>query len=209
MMKTSKLNIRERLSGALPGEAAHFKMAPEHREAELKAVDMSQVTPKQSAVLILLFEQDHELQVVFIRRSDYVGIHAGQIAFAGGRYEESDGDLQTTAFREVEEEIGIPAGEIEILGVLSDLYVPPSNFMVRPFVGFLKNKPVYQLDTREVQSIHEIPLSTLMDKAIIREKTFAAHGTRNAIKAPYYHAGDVHIWGASAMILTEFIDAIK
>ena len=99
MMSTLKQHIRNRLSGSLPGEAAHFRMAPEHMEAELKAVDMSQVTPKQSAVLILLFEQDDELYVVFIRRSDYVGIHAGQIAFAGGRYEESDCDLQTTALR--------------------------------------------------------------------------------------------------------------
>lgn len=209
IMSAYKQHIQERLSGQLPGEAAHFKMAPEHREAELKAVDMSRVTPKQSAVLILLFEKEGELQVVFIRRSDYVGIHAGQIAFAGGRYEESDGDLRITALREVEEEIGIAADKIEILGVLSDLYVPPSNFMVRPFVGFLKEEPTYQLDTREVKSIHEIPLKVLMDEEIIREKSFFAHGTQHDIKAPYYHAGDVHIWGASAMILTEFIDTIK
>ena len=109
----------------------------------------------------------------------------------------------------MEEEIGISAEKIEILGVLSDLYVPPSNFMVRPFVGYLHQKPVYTTDTREVKSVHEIALSTLMDEAIIREKTFTAHGTRSEIRAPYYHAGDVHIWGASAMILTEFIETIR
>lgn len=202
-------HIQKRLSGQLPGETAHFKMASEDRIAELKAVDMGKVIPKKSAVLILLYEKEGELQVVFIRRSDYVGIHAGQIAFAGGRYEESDGDLQRTALREVEEEIGIPADKIELLGVLSDLYVPPSNFMVRPFVGFLKENPEYLLDTREVKSIHEVSLKLLMDKEIIREKSFVTHGSQKDIKAPYYHAGDVHIWGASAMILTELIDLIK
>ena len=145
--------LKYKLAEKLPGIDSHIKMAPEHRAEELFKINPDDLNPRLSAVLIILFHEDGKLKIVFIRRSEYVGIHSGQIAFPGGRYEESDKDLKTTALREVEEEIGIKTDTVDILGHLTDLYIPPSNFMVRAFVGYVNEKPVFNINEREVQEV--------------------------------------------------------
>ena len=146
------------------------------------------------------------LKVVFIRRSEYVGIHSGQIAFPGGRYEESDSDLRETAMREVEEELGIPRDSYEIIGQLTDLYVPPSNFLVRAYVAYTHQRPSYQPDSREVQEVIEIDFSHFFNKEIVKVKDFPAHNSVNNTSAPYFEVNDVVIWGATAMMLRELTD---
>ena len=136
-MNISKQELKLKLSGKLPGIHSHIKMAAQHRAEELKnKLDLIQ-NARKSAVMILFFLEDKELKMIVIRRSVYVGIHSGQIAFPGGRYEEEDGDVRVTSLREIQEEIGIPEDKIEIIGRLSDIYVPPSNFLISIFVGFL------------------------------------------------------------------------
>jgi len=201
--------IQEKLAGPLPGKASQIKMAPDHRIAELFRVRDDDFNPRLSAVLCLLFPENGTLKVIFIRRSEYVGIHSGQISFPGGRYEESDGDLLVTALREVYEEIGIRPEDVEILGQLTDLYVPPSNFMVRTFVAYLKQKPEYLIDPREVQEIIEVELDYLFRTDIIRRKDFVAHNSTINTNAPYFDVDGVIIWGATAMILTELADLLK
>lgn len=201
-------SIKNKLSGSLPGIKSHLKMAPEHREEELRALSNKDFNPRLSAVLILLFHDAEQLKIVFIRRSEYVGIHSGQIAFPGGRYEDIDPDLKATALREVEEEIGIKAGLIEILGQLSDLYIPPSNFLVRTFVGYTKSRPQYVIDSREVQEVLEFDFVAFLKGNIVKAKSFRAHNLERIINAPCYDVDGVIIWGATAMILTEFIDLL-
>ena len=132
--------IRQKLSQPLPGLSSHLKLAPPERAKEIAGYLANRQNAKQSAVMILLFNENNRTKVILIRRSFYVGIHAGQIAFPGGRYEETDPSIEHTALREIEEEIGIGADKIEVLGRLSDIYVPPSNFLISVFVGFLNEK---------------------------------------------------------------------
>lgn len=201
--------LKNKLSGSLPGVRSHLKMAPEHRAEELLALNDKDFNPRLSAVLIILFHDNERLKVVFIRRSEYVGIHSGQIAFPGGRYEDTDPDLRATALREVEEEIGIKAGLIEILGQLSDLYIPPSNFLVRTFVGYTKSKPQYKIDSREVQEVLEFDFNIFQTDNIVKVRNFKAYNVERVINAPCYEIDGVVIWGATAMILAELIDLVK
>lgn len=149
--------LKQKLSKPLPGNVAHLKMASKHRAQEILNKQDIPKTAKKSAVLMLFFHEADTLKMIVIRRSHYVGIHSGQIAFPGGRYEEEDKTVRTTALREIEEEIGIPESKIEIIGRLSDIYVPPSNFLISVFVGYLANKPEYTIEEREVDEVIEIP----------------------------------------------------
>ncbi|MDD4489199.1 MAG: CoA pyrophosphatase [Paludibacter sp.] len=198
--------LRLKLKGNLPGIESHIKMAPEHRAEELFKINPNDFNPRLSAVLIILFHENEELKIVFIRRSEYVGIHSGQIAFPGGRYEDSDEDLRTTALREVEEEIGIKADAVEILGYLTDLYIPPSNFMVRAYVGYLKEEPVFNIDDREVQEVLVLGYEHFKHPDVIKIREFKTHNSTRLTKAPYFEIDGAIIWGATAMILTELLD---
>ena len=151
-MLFTKQELQYKLSRELPGVHSHLKLAPAHRADELRN-NKDAVNARKSAVMILFFQEDNVLKMIVIRRSVYVGIHSGQIAFPGGRYEEEDGEVRVTALREIEEEIGIPAEKIEIIGRLSDIYVPPSNFLISVFVGYLAEKPHYNIDEREVDEV--------------------------------------------------------
>jgi 8-oxo-dGTP pyrophosphatase MutT (NUDIX family) len=201
--------LKQIFSGELPGIKSHLKMAPEHRAEELLAVKDYEFNPRLSAVMIIFFHENNRLKIVFIRRSEYVGIHSGQIAFPGGRYEETDVDFRFTALREVEEEIGIKADSIEILGQLSDLYVPPSNFLMKVFVGYVKEKPEYIVDKREVQEVLEFDVDDFRLVDVVKMKDFQAYNINRTIKAPYYDINGTIIWGATAMVLTEMLDLLN
>lgn len=200
--------IQQGLRRPLPGVSSHLKMAPAHREAEFRGIRAEDFNPRLSAVLVLLFHEHERLKIVFIRRGEYVGIHSGQIAFPGGRYEEEDGDLLTTAKREVEEEIGIHRDSYEIIGQLTDLYVPPSNFLVRAFVAYSPIRPGYTPDPREVQEVIEVDLDHFLNHEHIKIKDFPAHNSLNNTSAPYYDVDGIVIWGATAMMLREMMDTI-
>jgi 8-oxo-dGTP pyrophosphatase MutT (NUDIX family) len=206
LMDLEKLQYR--FQQELPGVKSHLKMAPAHREAEFQGIHGKDFNPRLSAVLVLLFHENDALKVVFIRRGEYVGIHSGQIAFPGGRYEEEDVDLRETAMREAEEEIGVTRTSYEIIGQLSDLYVPPSNFLVRAFVAYTHQRPVYVPDRREVQEVIELDLSHFFNSNHIKIKDFPAHNSVNNTSAPYFDVEGVTIWGATAMMLTELVDLL-
>ena len=187
---------------------SHLKMAPDHRKAEFETLKHKEVFAKKSAVMFLFFQEDEKLKLIFIRRSDYVGIHAGQIALPGGRFEEEDGDVLTTAFRETFEEIGISPSKIKLLGRLSDLFIPPSNFLASVFVGYLSEKPIYTTDEREVQSVIEVDFSDFYTQGVVKDKHFRTNGPVPSTHAPYYDVAGVAIWGATAMMLSELLDVL-
>lgn len=208
-MFLTKQELKHKLTKPLTGVHSHLKMAPPHRVRELISKSDNASNAKKSAVLIPFFHEDDRLKMIVIRRSVYVGIHSGQIAFPGGRYEEEDGDLRATALREMEEEIGIPKDKIEILGQLSDIYVPPSNFLISVFVGYLSEKPQYNIDEREVDNVIEIPFDDFFKPNVIKQKDFYVNTIRVASQAPCFDVTNAEIWGASAMVISELMDVVQ
>jgi len=201
--------IKHKLQLPLPGLQAHLKMASEHRISDYINEQKLIVDARKSAVMILFFEESNVLKMIVIRRSVYVGIHSGQIAFPGGRYEESDGDVRVTALREIEEEIGISEDKIQIIGRLTDIYVPPSNFLISVFVGFLVDKPVYKIDEREVDEVIEIQFSDFFKSDAVKQKDFYVNSIKAVSNAPYFDVTNAEIWGASAMVISELIEVLK
>ena len=143
-----------------------------------------------------------------IKRPVYDGVHSGQIAFPGGKKEKSDFDLVQTALRETEEEIGVNHNSINIIGKLTRLYIPPSNFDVQPVVAYTESIPEFVLEKNEVDSILEINIEDFLNsKNIMHKKVLSRNNLR--LRVICYFIQNKIIWGASAMILSEFIEVLK
>ncbi|MFK7773540.1 MAG: CoA pyrophosphatase [Saprospiraceae bacterium] len=164
-------------------------------------------SPRICAVMIALFERDGEVYFPCFIRPIKNRVHPGQIAFPGGGREEQDNDLNDTAIRETWEEIGVSISTVNIIGELTEMYVPPSNSLITPKVSFITESPVYNIDPNEVDKVLEIPLSVLLNEANhilkpikIREMT---------IQMPAIQFEENVIWGATARILKEFTLLLK
>jgi 8-oxo-dGTP pyrophosphatase MutT (NUDIX family) len=193
--------LKNRLKQTLPGEESQFLMAPITRQ-RIKDISKEDLKPKKSAVLILLFPINNDLKTVLIQRPEYDGVHSGQVAFPGGKFEDADIELAYTALRETSEELGIESNEIEILGALTELYITPSNYLVTPFVGYLKKIPVFNPDKFEVKKVIVVNLDLLGDIAIKGIKNIQ-HSNGFKIKTHYYEVEGLTVWGATAMIISE------
>ncbi len=167
----------------------------------------TQVKPKNAAVLILLFENDSELHITLIKRTEYEGVHSGQISFPGGMKEPSDRDLLHTAMRETSEETGIKAEDIKIAGKLSPIYIPVSKFKVQPFVGYLEYAPEFCPDPVEVDHMIIVPVKHLLKPEYLKKEKWNLSGEE--VWVPFYSFNHYKIWGATAMILSEFMDVIE
>ena len=151
----------------LPGEAVQFKMAPMERLAELKRIAYKKNTAKRAGVLALFYPTiDNKTHFALILRKTYMGVHSAQIGFPGGKFEDSDISLKETALRETEEEVGIVRNSVSILKQLTEVYIPPSNFFVQPFLGITKTNPIFKLQEEEVEELIEVPLTHFMDDSI-------------------------------------------
>ena len=198
-MNTFSEQIKTALAKTLPGSVSHKKMLPPNRELTFAQDEKSKV--KKSSVLFLLFEENNELFVCFIKRPMHMKYHPGQIAMPGGRIEDGETALET-ALRETQEEIGIPKKDIEILGQLSDLYVNVSRFLIHPFVGWLNIKPQFILNKNEVEKIVLFPLLNYKNAfEDVELKTVTGN-----LFVPCIKFEEEIIWGATAMILAEFYD---
>jgi 8-oxo-dGTP pyrophosphatase MutT (NUDIX family) len=193
------------LSSPLPGIEAQATMAPGARLKEIFQMTHDRQAI-QSGVMILLYARQGVMHTVMIRRPEYPGIHSGQMAFPGGRFEAEDADMQATALRETEEEIGISRNTMQIAGALSPLYIPPSNYMVHPFVGFTSPDPVFTPDPSEVAEVVEIPLLELLNPGSVKHLPPAPEF--KFMDVPAYVIGRAVIWGATAMITAEFMAVI-
>ncbi len=194
-------NFKKQLEILLPGSASHVKMLPPGRALMLPP---EQNNYHDSAVLILLFPIKEKIHVCLIRRPSTMKNHAGQIAFPGGRREKEDADLVQTALREAQEEIGIAADAVEILGQLSTVYVQISDFLITPMVGWLEESPEVVIDSSEVDEVIFIPLGHFADSANRCEREMDTRTGR--IKVPGYEIYDCFIWGATAMMVAELVD---
>lgn len=160
---------------------------------------------RPSAVLCLLYPVADELNILLMKRREDRGAHSAQVSFPGGRYEPEDGSLQYTALREAEEEVGIRPAEIDVLGPLTPLYIPVSNFNVSPFVGFAPERPDFNLNSAEVAHIIEAPLAHLFHtgrKTTADVTSPAMPGLIRNVRAYKLDDGTI-IWGATAMIISE------
>ncbi len=193
--------IKKALSGELRGTASHQKMMPHNRKLRAAYSDRKRLKP--SSVLLLLYAENDELFACLIKRTSTMKHHAGQVAFPGGKIEPGETAVET-ALRETWEEIGVPPGKIEVLGALSDLFVDVSGFLIHPIVGWLGEKPEFKANSAEVEKTILFPLmkfSNNMDEIELET-------TAGTIQIPcYYFEGEV-VWGATAMILAEFYDAV-
>ncbi|MCX6234404.1 MAG: CoA pyrophosphatase [Bacteroidetes bacterium] len=198
--------LEEKLKEPLPGLFAHLKMASESRLKWIREMTDASLA-MESSILILLFPDDHLIKTVFILRPDNSGVHSRQVSFPGGRHESCDITLFDTALREANEEIGVNISEIRILGHLTNLYIPPSNFNVFPVVGAISDKPAFRADENEVDRIIEVNLMDLLDDRNMIRKEIEVHNVK--ITVPCFELNGVTIWGATAMILSEFLEVVK
>ncbi len=163
---------------------------------------------RQGSVLVLLYEEDDKVKLPLILRPSYDGVHSGQVALPGGKFEEPDKNLADTALREAAEEIGIVAKDVTMVGELTDLYIPPSNFLVHPYVGTIHYKPEFVPDATEVVEMIEISLDDVLNKSLVHEKEIKlSNGMR--ILTPYFDFHGHTVWGATAMILSELRSVIR
>ncbi len=199
--------LEQRLKKPLPGIAAQKLMASGKRKMQLKAPPDA----KLSAVLGLLFPKDDLLNLLLIKRIEDGKPHSGQISFPGGRKDDTDDTLLTTALREAQEEVGVQPEQVQVIGSLSELYIPVSNSNVYPYIGYTRQMSDYILSPNEVQYVLEVPIDQLFDpeRKTIREIRPSAFPDMT-IKAPAYHWDDDHIiWGATAMIISELEALLK
>ena len=190
----------------LPGDIAHEKMTPYKRLNAQDAASNKDLNPRLSAVALLLYPKENDICFCLTQRPMYDGTHSGQISLPGGKMEDTDTSLKQTALRETEEEVGIAKNSIIILGELSQIYIPPSNFLVTPFVGYLDETPSFTTN-HEVDGIIEPSLKDLINSNnVTTEKVKTKYGN---FKVPAYNFNNKVVWGATALILSEFEHLIK
>lgn len=203
-LNITKTRLIETLKRELPGERAHRLMLPKGRELYPTA-DNSKII--QSSVLMLLFPFNEKIHTCLIRRPASMRNHGGQIAFPGGRKEFLDKDLIETALRESFEEIGIDCNHLEVIGALTPLYVNVSNFTINPFIGWCEIEPKFKIDSREVDEIFIVPIEKFLHhKANQLKEVTTINGN---FEVPGFYIDHLFVWGATAMIISEFIEVFK
>ncbi len=197
--------LEEVLKEPKPGLDAQLIMMPHPRPGNRIYTEVEDSCLK-AGVLILLYPLNERLHVVFTRRTSRVDFHQSQISFPGGQ-QEQDESFKEAAIREAHEEVNIPPDYVRILGELTPLYIPPSNYCVYPVVGVADERPDFQPSELEVEEVIEIPLDHLLNPENIRRETW--HYKGRDIEVPFYFFKGDKIWGATAMILSELIELFK
>ena len=193
--------LSERLKRELPGREAQEMMIPPARRADV--VDEQKVAQARPAgALILLYPVENDLAFPLIKRPVYNGVHSGQVSLPGGKRDLEDKSLIETALRECSEEIGVGGETVQTLGILSDLFVPVSRFLITPVVGFVRQIPAFIPDDYEVERMFSGTLKELVDPKTIREGMIRL-SSGYEMSAPYFNIAGEVVWGATAMILSE------
>lgn len=158
---------------------------------------------RTSAVLIALFEEAGQARVVFIRRSDRVGTHRGDVAFPGGALDPGETPL-AAALREAHEEVGIRSAEVEVIGQLQDFPATGSGFHITPVVGITATRPDYVVNLDEIDAVFDVPLVELLDPARYREEIWRAPDNPPA-DIPFFELDEGTVWGATATLVLELL----
>jgi len=193
----------------LPGEASHHKMAPIERLEELTKQSLKKNKAKRAAVMALFYpNRDGETHLALILRKTYKGVHSAQVGFPGGKQEPSDISAEHTALRETQEEIGVLQQDITVLKKLTQIYIPPSNFFVSPFIGVCETTPQFILQESEVEALIEVKISDFLDDSIYCTRRLSTSYATD-IEVPAYILNTHVVWGATAMMLSEVRELLK
>jgi len=195
----------QELKNGLPGTEAQKRMSPSIRNHSNKKNDPS--LARDSSVLILFYQKGEKIFFPLIQRSNGDHKHSGQISLPGGKYELSDNNLIATAIRETEEELGLQADKIHVIGTITGLYIPISNFQVQPIIGYYEDSPVFKPDSFEVEQVIEAEIQDLFKTDNKKQETIFKNGFK--IEAPYYQVKEHKLWGATAMIVSELEELLK
>lgn len=198
--------LQQKLQDPLPGQSAQLKMAPSSRRRYMIAPD----GVRRAGVMATLFPKDNDWHIVFIERNkNDQDTHGGQISFPGGKAEPEDSTMLNTALRETEEEVGISQKDIKVLGSLSEVYIPVSNFNVYPYVGFLDFQPNYTIQEEEVFRVLEVPISHFQNETVKRTTDVPINKYLTLKNVPYYEVDNQVLWGATAMMVSELMEVIE
>lgn len=191
----------------LPAMDAHAKVVPEIRKIELQA-GYTIEKARKAAVLMLCYPHKESTYFVLIQRTSYPGVHSSQMAFPGGKVELEDATLLQTALREAWEEVGVHPTNVAFVKAYTEVFIPPSNFLVAPFLGYTTKRPEFVLQLEEVSGILEVPLTQLLDDSNLIETTLTTSYAQD-IQVPAFHLEGKIVWGATAMMLSELKDSLK
>lgn len=192
----------------LPGQESHYKMEPEVRRKWREADMVKDSTPKEAAVMALFYpNSNRETQLLLILRKTYKGVHSNQIGFPGGKVENSDINLKHTALRETFEEVGVPEIEVTVLKELTKVYIPPSNFIVQPYIGLYENPKPFRIQEAEVEDLVEVNLIDFLNDGNKIEQRLSTSYAQD-ILVPAFKLNGYTVWGATAMMLNEIKDLL-
>lgn len=184
-------------------------MEPEERKKWRETNLLKGLQPKQAGVMALFYPSiQNTTQLLLILRKTYQGVHSNQIGFPGGKVEKSDKDLLHTALRETSEEVGVPANRVTVLKRLTEVYIPPSNFLVQPFVGLYETPGPFIIQEEEVEALVEVRLDDFLNKENeIAQRLTTSYA--NNILVPAFKLNGYTVWGATAMMLNEIKDLLS
>ncbi len=191
----------------LLAEQAHLKMVPIERILDVEKINKSANKPRKAAVMMLIYPKNNKSHLALIVRNTYPGVHSAQIGFPGGKVELEDSTLTHTALRETHEEIGIHPDKIEVIKNFTTVFIPPSNFVVAPFLGISYSELEFIEQKEEVAGIIEFPLlDFLNEKTIVKKIMNTSYG--NNIEVPTFKINDHYVWGATAMMMSELKEVL-
>lgn len=192
----------------VPAETSQFKMSPPYRGHLIKEQKEYIKNARKSAVMALFYPNaDNETEFVLILRKTYKGVHSAQVGFPGGKLEGNETNEQA-ALRETEEEIGVSQNRIKVIKEMTSLYIPPSNFFVQPFIGFLETTPEFIKQESEVEAILKVKLIDFFkEENVVTKNVSTSYGAQVAV--PAYKLNNFLVWGATAMMLSEVKDLLK
>ena len=193
----------------LPAETSQLKMVPSYRQDLVKQQGDNIKNARQSAVLALFYpDLEAQTKLILILRKTYKGVHSGQVGFPGGKVEQEDLDLMHTALRETHEEVGVHPELVTVYKKLTQVYIPPSNFYVQPFIGLASQTPIFTKQDAEVEDLLEVYVRDLLcDSNLTSKKVKTSYGAE--VEVPAFNLSNHLVWGATAMMLSEVKDLLK
>ena len=199
--------LEENLQGGLPGQEVQYQMAHVIRRRH----ESAPANARKAGVLALFYPKASAWHIVLIERSSSHpdDRHGGQISFPGGKFEAGDCTLDNTALREAKEEVGVDPNSVKLIGELTELYIPVSNFLVKPYVGYTYTTPQFRPQLSEVRSIVEVPIELLKQPEARQVKDLQLTENITLRKVPYFKVYDKVVWGATAMMLNELLEVMK
>ena len=199
----------------LNSKVSQLKLAPSFRQDFIKLHKKAKTNSKKAAVIALLCpDENNSMRLILILRNSYNGVHSNQVGFPGGRVEVKDKTMFDTASRETFEEIGIRVHKESLIRELEELYIPPSNFNVYPFLAYIDHQPLFIQDNKEVKKIINIDLESLLKcevnqiSILVPDRLSGLYDNKNRL-VPSFKLGGYNVWGATAMMLSEIKDLIK